>query len=556
MKLKKYKFGDYLNAETAPFAGMAGNLVDVLDPGNEFGVRSNLAAGASGVLKGASAGMVAGPWGALAGGVIGGLTSVFGNEKAKKEERRIRQERLERATSLIKNQSQQVLSTFPSQGIMTAKYGTYLPMRPAGGYLPYPTDDSEVKQLSSNAAVYEGDTHANGGIPIDTNQDNQADIEIEDGEVIKDNMVLSNRLKPSKEVLEQLKGLGVNIKSDDTYASLAERYAKKKGEYETNLKSTRLGEAGTAKLMLERLNSAVDTLFQDQEFQKINKNISNDKMRFGGYLRKMTEGGTTEPGKPKIVKGQESIYNYFTSKEPKEKGFVQDRGWVTREEYNAWKKAWQENQVPWNTPLQGNQNLFWEGFGVNKVKDAFDSDPNISRIHIGKFDGDAINKWKYPQGAPANYVPFTNDNAAIIEMEMMTPVTKNKQTTEKSSKVKESQVYPTNFGAISGVSGGRGAFKPSGATKAYGMSYAKGGMLPKYKFGDILEALQGNTGLLATGIGTLANQAQINKLETEFTPDVAPAPVYNFTNRMPYLRDQVFGAYRTATQGLRKWSAR
>lgn len=676
MYLRKYKWGDYINGNPGGLISIGGNLVDTIDPGNEFGVRSNLGAGASGFLKGASAGAALGPWGALAGGVIGGATSIFANNKAKKEEERIKREREELALQNIKNNSQAILSTYPTSGIMSAKYGAYLKM-PAGGYLPYPTDGSEVEQLASNAAVYKGETHANGGIDIDTNQDQQPDVEIEDQEVIKDQMVLSNRLKPTKEILDTIKGLGVNIKQDDTYASLAERFAKKKGEYETNLNSTRIGESGTAKLMIDRLDSAIDNLFQDQQIQKMKEGINSNTMKYGGYLKsnfhgksgyyvgsdfvplkKMEDGGKlNNPDKPKRKITSTALATYFNSTNDLTKKFAEDRGWVSREDYDNWRKAWFDNNTPWGTDLKSNANLFWEEGGMRDVIQEFQNNPKTTRVHVGNFKGQELNKYLHPKGAPATYTPYQDNNAAIFEIE----VDESSNTNESKANLptmknisKESNIYPMNFGAISVVSGASSNFKqPSGATKAYGMSYAYGGKLKKMTFGDYipgsltedftlsgkggyplmtptleddlysinpfsaklnyiksstenpnrkfnypinykslpinplgfkqsavnsnfdpsslgksiisgasnnvdinkepfnLSTLSDNLGNIATGVGALANQAQINKLETEYTPELVSAPVYNFTSRLPYLRSQIDQAYTTARQGLR-----
>ena len=641
MYLRKYKWGDYINGNPGGLISIGGNLVDTIDPGNEFGVRSNLGAGASGFLKGASAGAALGPWGALAGGVIGGATSIFANNKAKKEEERIKREREELALQNIKNNSQAILSTYPTSGIMSAKYGAYLKM-PAGGYLPYPTDGSEVEQLASNAAVYKGETHANGGIDIDTNQDQQPDVEIEDQEVIKDQMVLSNRLKPTKEILDTIKGLGVNIKQDDTYASLAERFAKKKGEYETNLNSTRIGESGTAKLMIDRLDSAIDNLFQDQQIQKMKEGINSNTMKYGGYLKsnfhgksgyyvgsdfvplkKMEDGGKlNNPDKPKRKITSTALATYFNSTNDLTKKFAEDRGWVSREDYDNWRKAWFDNNTPWGTDLKSNANLFWEEGGMRDVIQEFQNNPKTTRVHVGNFKGQELNKYLYPKGAPATYTPYQDNNAAIFEIE----VDESSNTNESKANLptmknisKESNIYPMNFGAISVVSGASSTRKPSGATKAYGMSYAYGGKLKKMTFGDYipgsltedftlsgkggypllarrkafddyrktlqeqinyeslpinplgfkqsavnsnnnvdinkepfnLSTLSDNLGNIATGVGALANQAQINKLETEYTPELVSAPVYNFTSRLPYLRSQIDQAYTTARQGLR-----
>jgi len=183
-----------------------------------------------------------------------------------------------------------------------------------GGRLPYPTDGSGYSTLSSDMAKYHGNTHAQGGIKLDTNQDAQPDIEIENKEVIKDNMVLSDRLYPSKEIKDYLSNFKVKLSDKDTYAGVAEKLGKAKGKFEKNLTSTRLGEANTAKITVDRLDNAVNMLFEDQQMQ--NGNVGgNQPMGYGALGMKF--GPDPDPEDPNYQYNADSPdFNKFQEYNP------------------------------------------------------------------------------------------------------------------------------------------------------------------------------------------------------------------------------------------------
>lgn len=230
----------------------------------------------------------------------------------------------------IEHNSQSILAAYPSYGVPQAKYGRKLPLYNTnwltkvdgptrydnspffmnggnvnplfgnrrvnpkfangyyanGGNLPMPTDDSDATQLASNMAVYNGATHENGGIDLDTNQDGKQDIELENNEVIKDDMVLSDRLKPSNNIKAIAKELGIRLQENDSYASLAERLGKKKGDWEKKLNSTLIGEHTAAQKMIQKYEEFGNHLFQDQQNQKeiLGINEGNEKRPFGGPI--------------------------------------------------------------------------------------------------------------------------------------------------------------------------------------------------------------------------------------------------------------------------------
>lgn len=73
-----------VNGAISAGAGLAGGLVDTVAPADAWGVRSNGSALGSGALKGAAAGAMFGPEGALIGAGIGAVTGLLGNKKAQK----------------------------------------------------------------------------------------------------------------------------------------------------------------------------------------------------------------------------------------------------------------------------------------------------------------------------------------------------------------------------------------------------------------------------------------------------------------------------------------
>lgn len=150
-----------------------------------------------------------------------------------------------------------------------------------GGYLPQTTDNSQQTPLASDMMVYNGRSHEQGGIDLDTDQDGKANIEVENNEVIKDDMVLSDRLSPSSNILHHLKELGVSFKDKDTYASIAEKLGEKKGNWEKKVGSTLLGENTAAELMIDKYDKAVNMLFEDQQMQKQN-DMKGQKFAYGG----------------------------------------------------------------------------------------------------------------------------------------------------------------------------------------------------------------------------------------------------------------------------------
>lgn len=181
----------------------------------------------------------------------------------------------------MRRNSQDILAGYNTAGNQYyAKFGMQFPM---GGDLPTPTDQGSGEQLASNMAQYHGPTHEGGGIELDTDQNADADIEVEGTEVIKDNMVFSNRLRPSKDVKNIVKSSGVGTRKGDTYATLSARIGKKKGKFEEQMNSTRAGEKNSAQIMQGRLDETANLLFMDQQVRKFKKGANGKYSKSGKF---------------------------------------------------------------------------------------------------------------------------------------------------------------------------------------------------------------------------------------------------------------------------------
>lgn len=537
-RLRKFALGDYVNnqgvegnyltnnlglASAQPYMQLGSQLVNTIDPANSYGVKSNTGAALSGGLTGAAAGTAILPGiGTAVGGVIGAVGSIIGNNKRKEEQEKAETDQRRLEVSNINQYSRGVLANYPSNGI-AAKYGMKMPN---GGTLPYPTTkDTDVEVLSSNMAQYEGNTHENGGISLDNN------IEIEDQEVIKDDMVLSDRLYPSKLSKSLVKGLGITIKDNDTYASLSARLGKNKGKFEKNLESTRLGEKGTAQLMVKQLDDAVNTLFKDQQLQKQIKGVDSEG-------NKMALGGSTDPIK-KLWKKIEANPLKTTAADL----------------YKIYDLEYGRDAMQSGTPIElsndgkptlkfTDNNLIPQMFTQTKV---YNPGAGIGKVNT-----------RVPKYAFGDYIPkvsrgLTNDpsylnmeesinNLAMPNYSNNPKLTNNPAYINMQNAINE---LPNLNPTPTSINNGGGTIE----TLRPEVQVTQPEKVP------FMETVGNNLGNIANGIGFLANNAQINQLQTEYNPTLTPAPNYNFTSRLPYLSNQVKSAYRTATQGIKGSSA-
>lgn len=529
----------------------------------------------------------------------------------------------------METQSQEFLKNYPTFGdTETAKYGMRIPKfgrtpnyfrglktmayggyskkwNPSeyptnwaqGGELPQVTDNSDQQQIASDMNVYKGATHAQGGIDLDTNKDGRPDIEVENNEVIKDDMVLSDRMTPSDVVKEHLRQLGIYKQEDDTFASYAERLGKKKGEWEMKLNSHLLGEANTAKRMVSKFDNAVDMLFQDQQSQKPVE-AAKTKYPTGGELPTgwefVNDTPSSRPGyrtKSFINRGALPEPNYT--------------GQITREDFIK------------NTGAFTRKDL---DFPLNQARTAFESSPNVRSVTLGRerqsVEG-AINP-SYPLTSrtedyrdldygvsPHTFnikgvSPFTNTTIPTFRSPDNTIVPRTNffsQDNESLAKLnnmelpKKGQSYVSTYakgghwiqGAIN--SAHKGYCTPmtkatcTGRRRALALTFKKHHGFHKKGYGGYIDRInvdmynpQGignkamadggnwkdflgdNTGELATLAGTIGNQVAIGKLKTNYQPELAPVPYNTYTDRSDYITNQGQAQYRALTYGLNSGS--
>lgn len=102
--------------------------------------------------------------------------------------------------------------------------------------------------------------------------------------------VFSDRLAITPRFHSTLSAKGFKFKQDSTYAEIAEKLGKKKGLYEEKSKSPNSTTNVTGKLMLDKIDSLIDSTFEDQENMKnYTKGVS--KFAKGGRLPKYPTGG-------------------------------------------------------------------------------------------------------------------------------------------------------------------------------------------------------------------------------------------------------------------------
>jgi hypothetical protein len=131
------------------------------------------------------------------------------------------------------------------------------------------------KELSSDMTVVDGELHEEGG------------VQGSGGE-----RVFSDRIKPSPSLTKVITKLGFKVKEDDTYATLATKFGKLKGEMEDkNKNATGHIARNTASSMLPKLNMLIEATYQDQEATK--EGVGNTARIFamGGKLPKYPLGG-------------------------------------------------------------------------------------------------------------------------------------------------------------------------------------------------------------------------------------------------------------------------
>lgn len=172
------------------------------------------------------------------------------------------------------------------------------------------TGQGSTTQLASDTHQYNGPSHADGGIPIDTTGNGQPNAEVEGNEVQKGNQIYSDRLTISPMLDLQLKAAKVKVDDKSTYAEVAAKLGKLKGKFESKLGSYSPVALRTGKAMVGRYDNLLQQTFADQEQSK--QMMGTPQMAFGGELPKFAGGGTVvDPYKARMdaINTQLAKYN-------------------------------------------------------------------------------------------------------------------------------------------------------------------------------------------------------------------------------------------------------
>lgn len=229
----------------------------------------------NGVLSGASAGAsVGGPWGAVAGGIAGlgaGLGGIFtGNAKARNNAEELNYLGRRNNTQLYANYENAVSNTHDmkfNKSILNMSNSAY------GGPLFNHSENFDNGITFINV----GGTHEEnplGGVPVGVDQNGTPNL-VEEGEVIWNDYVFSNRLKPTKKQLEEA---GHKNKYEGlSFAEVAEKIQQGSAE--------RVND----QIAIDSMNDALSQLAQMQEMirSKKNKNSSNKFSEGGDFYERM-----------------------------------------------------------------------------------------------------------------------------------------------------------------------------------------------------------------------------------------------------------------------------
>lgn len=238
--------------------------------------------------QGAMAGMqVGGPIGGIVGGVVGlgsALAGLFtGNRKAKKKAKELNaaaEEANDRALLSFSNKADNIanenmlnaLSNYAANGgPLTMKYtGVMSPFGSrfanGGGLHTNGTDWDNGITFINNGGTHEENPYE--GIQMGIDPQGVPNL-VEEGEVIFNDYVFSNRLKPSEEMKKKNKYKG------NTFADIAKNLQKESEERPNDPISKRGLEASMNKL----------TMLQENVRNKNNKNKYSNRYDFGSYLR-------------------------------------------------------------------------------------------------------------------------------------------------------------------------------------------------------------------------------------------------------------------------------
>lgn len=267
LKKNKYDLGGMVSLATAGSQAV-GNTMDLFNDPNNPNIGMSIA---SGVFKNP----MLGPLGAVMGGV---------EAYRKKQQYGIQLDKLGLGNF---NQGKEDYAN------SLANFSTARGFYAMGGetrepYFDYEVEDKEVvqgdaidleggkgKKLASDMTVVTGETHEEGG------------VQGSGGE-----RVFSDRIKPSPSLTKVVTKLGFKVGEQDTYATIATKLGKLKGDMEKKLeKGGNVTAVNTAKTMIPKLDMLIEATYQDQEATKGGEGNTARIFAMGGKLPKYPLGG-------------------------------------------------------------------------------------------------------------------------------------------------------------------------------------------------------------------------------------------------------------------------
>lgn len=352
----------------------------------------------SGMGSGATAGAkVGGPWGAVAGaaaGLVSGLTGIFtGNRKANREAGRLNA-LAEKANSeylgSFNNAVQNTKNTMFNNSLLNiaadggriyikpSKRGTFTAAAKQRGLgvqefasrvLANPNNYSEAMrkkaQFAKNASkwhsyggplfnlsgefsngitfINKGGTHEQNpfdGVMVGVDQNNTPNL-VEEGEIIYNDYVFSNRLKPTK---KQLADGGFTDKYNDwTFAKIVEDLQKESSERPNDI----ISKAG-----LDDMMSRIITM---QEEIRMKKESKNNAYKYGGSKGNILKGTGKLPNFVDVVEEEvgpeesDSLIESFwgAAKTPEQRLAIMEL-----DPTNAYQKPKQSDKLPWQSALR------------------------------------------------------------------------------------------------------------------------------------------------------------------------------------------------------------
>lgn len=232
-------------------------------------------------LSGASAGAtVGGPWGAVIGGAVGLLGSgagwIAGGAKAREAEEAKERE------AIAANAAARTKTLSARDKIITDSTNEFLKNIAAYGG---PIFNHSGEFTNDVTFINEGGTHSqnpNQGVQLGVDNNNVPNL-VEEGEVIFNDYVFSNRLKPTKELLDTN---GFSDKYTDwTFAKIAEELQKESSERPND------------NISKNGLNDMMNRLITLQEVIRQNKAKDANKFSTGGKVN-ILEDGTPNSDQP------------------------------------------------------------------------------------------------------------------------------------------------------------------------------------------------------------------------------------------------------------------